>query len=106
MSEELTKYDSAPVATVPSTEKRDSLKSMLDEPSIRKRFEDVLGKKAAGFMSSILSAVATNPKLREAEHMSVIQAAAIAASLDLPINPSLGFAHIVPYGGKAQFQLG
>jgi recombination protein RecT len=38
--------------------------------------------------------------------MSVITSAMIAASMDLPINPSLGFAHIVPYGGVAQFQIG
>jgi recombination protein RecT len=53
-----------------------------------------------------VSAVSTNPKLKEADQMSVIQAAAIAASLDLPINPSLGFAHIVPFKGNAQFMLG
>jgi recombination protein RecT len=104
MSEELATYN-APIATVPQS-RPPSLKSLLDEDSVRKRFEDVLGKKAPGFISSILSAVSSNKKLREANHMSVIQAAAIAASLDLPINPSLGFAHIVPYGGQAQFQLG
>jgi len=38
--------------------------------------------------------------------MSVVAAAAVAASLDLPINPSLSFAHIVPYSGRAQFQMG
>jgi len=100
-----TPYNDAPIATVPD-ENRNSLKGMLDSPAIRKRFEDVLGKKAAGFISSIISAVSTNPKLREADYMSVIQAAAVAASLDLPINPSLGFAHIVPFKGKAQFMLG
>jgi recombination protein RecT len=44
--------------------------------------------------------------------MTIISAAAVAASLDLPVNPSLGFAHIVPYKDNkegrviAQFQLG
>lgn len=38
--------------------------------------------------------------------MSVITAAMVAATLDLPINQSLGFAHIVPYKGKASFQIG
>jgi recombination protein RecT len=78
----------------------------LNRDEIRKRFEQVLGKKAAGFMSSIISAVNTNDELRKADPMTIIAAAAVAASLDLPINPSLGFAHIVPYGGKAQFQMG
>lgn len=107
MTEENAVYNpmsQAPVATVP--EKRVTVKSLLEEGSIRKRFEDVLGKKAPGFISSIISAVSANKKLLEADPMSVVQAAAVAASLDLPVNPSLGFAHIVPYGGQAQFQAG
>ena len=83
-----------------------SLDSLLKSDSINKRFNDMLGKKAPGFVSSILSAVSSNPKLKEADPMSVVAAAAIAATLDLPINPNLGFAHIVPYSGKAQFQMG
>ncbi len=97
-------------ANLPSTEKRDSLQGLLKQDSVKKRFEDVLGKKAAGFMSSIISATNANTMLSKAEPMSIIRAAAIAAALDLPINPSLGFSHIVPYkkDGEpiAQFQMG
>lgn len=83
-----------------------TLSSLLRTDTIRRKFEEVLGKKAPGFMSSILSAVAANKALQTSDPMSVISAAAIAASLDLPINSSLGFAHIVPYSGVAQFQIG
>ena len=83
-----------------------SLGALLKSDSINKRFSDMLGKKAPGFLSSILSAVSSNLKLKEADPMSVVAAAAIAATLDLPINSNLGFAHIVPYSGKAQFQMG
>lgn len=86
--------------------KTPTLEGLLNGDSIRQRFSDMLGKKSAGFISSIISAVNTNDKLKEADPMSVISAAAIAATLDLPINQNLGFAHIVPYGGKAQFQMG
>lgn len=82
------------------------LSSLLQQDSIRSKFEQVLGKNAAGFISSIISAVSTNPALAKAEPMSIISSAAIAASLNLPINPSLGFAYIVPYGTQAQFQIG
>ena len=78
-------------------EVKNSLPALLGSANIKKKFEDILGKKAAGFMSSILSAVNLNPELKNADPLSVISAAAIAASLDLPINPSLGFAYIVPY---------
>lgn len=83
-----------------------TLAAMLQTKTVKMRFEEVLGKRAAGFMSSIISATSLNKQLATADPLSVISAAAIAASLDLPINPSLGFAHIVPYKDKAQFQMG
>ena len=83
-----------------------TLKALLQSTDVRGRFEDMLGKKAAGFISSILSAVSLNKALATADPKTVLSAAAIAASLDLPINGNLGFAYIVPYKGQAQFQAG
>ena len=91
---------------LPATKQKDAISALLNQDAVRARFEQVLGKKAAGFMSSIISAVNSNNELKKADPMTVVSAAAVAASLDLPINPSLGFAHIVPYGGNAQFQMG
>lgn len=82
------------------------VKSLLATPSVKSRFEEVLGSKSAAFISSIVSAVSSNKKLATCDPMSVIASAAVAASMDLPINASLGFAHIVPYGQTAQFQMG
>lgn len=82
------------------------LSSILASPQIKSRFDEVLGKKAPSFVSSILTAVNGNKALQEANPMTVVSSAMIAASLDLPINASLGFAHIVPYGKDAQFQIG
>lgn len=88
-----------------------AIKSYLANPAVKKKFEEILGKKAPGFISSIISAVTMNPRLAQCPPDSVVASAAIAASLDLPINPSLGMAHIVPYKNKdkvnvAQFQMG
>src|SRR3989304_6236423 len=87
-------------------EKGITLESLLESENYKMRFREMLGQKEAGFMSSIITAVNTTPALKKADPPSFVAAAAIAASLDLPINPSLGFAHIVPYAGKAQFQMG
>lgn len=84
----------------------DRLGTLVNRVDIRKKFEDMLGKKAPAFMSSILSLTNANAALKASDPMSIISSAAIAATLDLPINPSLGFAHIVPYSGVAQFQMG
>lgn len=83
-----------------------TLKGMLESPEYKKKFEKMLGKKAAGFMSSIIAVTNNNNYLIKADPATVIGAAAQAAMLDLPINQSLGFAYIVPYKGAAQFQLG
>ena len=83
-----------------------TLKGMLGSEAVKKRFNELLGKKAPGFISSLLSVVNNNKLLAKADPVTVISAGAMAAALDLPINQNLGFAYIVPYGGQAQFQMG
>lgn len=83
-----------------------TITSILSGESVKKRFEEIMGKKANGFMSSIISATKASPKLSQCEPDSIISSAVIAAILDLPIQSNLGFAHIVPYGNKATFQMG
>ena len=92
--------------TITAAKEAKTLKGMLESPAYKKKFEEMLGKKAAGFMSSIIAVTNNNNYLMKAEPATVIGAAAQAAMLDLPINQSLGFAYIVPYKGQAQFQLG
>lgn len=85
------------------------LKGLLSAESTKKRFFEILGNKSAGFISSVINVVNGNPALQEANPNTVLMSAAIAATLDLPINPNLGFAAIVPYKEKgqavAQFQM-
>lgn len=92
-----------------------TVKSLFAQDSIKKRFQELLGSKMQGFVTSVLQCVASNDLLSKAEPHSVLHAAAVAATLDLPLNNSLGMAYIVPYnvkqegGGKkvmAQFQMG
>ena len=83
-----------------------TLKSMLGNDNVKARFQEILGKKAPAFISSILSVANSNTLLQKADPKTVMNSAVIAATLDLPINPNLGFAYIVPFGGQAQFQLG
>ena len=92
--------------TITAAKEAKTLKGMLEMPAYKNKFNEMLGKKAAGFMSSIIAVTNNNKYLAKANPASVIGAAAQAAMLDLPINQSLGFAYIVPYGNEAQFQLG
>lgn len=77
----------------------------LSSDRIKKKFEDMLGKKAPGFLASISSVVANNALLQKADVGSITLAAAQAAALDLPINPNIGYAAIVPYKGAATLQI-
>lgn len=81
------------------------LKTLLGRDEVKNRFQEIMGKKAPGFISSILSLTNGNAQLQKAEPHSILNAAVVAATLDLPINPNLGFAAIVPYKNTAQFQL-
>ncbi|MCI6407294.1 recombinase RecT [Veillonella caviae] len=89
-----------------------TLQSMVTSAGIRERFNDVLGKKAPAFISSLISVANNSDMLAKADPTTVITAGIMAATLDLPINQNLGFAYIVPfYNGKkriteAQFQMG
>jgi recombination protein RecT len=87
-------------------QKAPTVNSLLSLPEYKNRFVDILKDRAPQFISSIINV----SRGLEAEPKSIIMAAAVAATLDLPIDKNLGFAWIVPYkeDGKkvAQFQMG
>lgn len=85
------------------------LKQTLNAPSVKAKFEEMLGKRAPQFMTSITSVVHNNALLQKAEVNSIVMGSAIAASMDLPLNPNLGYAALVPFNSKdgcfAQLQI-
>lgn len=75
----------------------------LDQDGMRKRFEELLGKRTPQFVSALVSLLNGTPQLMEAfknAPITVIQSALKAASYDLPIDPALGYAYIVPFKNK------
>lgn len=76
------------------------LKNTLKAPSVEAKFKEMLGKRAPQFMTSITSVVANNALLQKADVNSIIMGAATAASMDLPLNPNLGYAALVPFNSK------
>lgn len=80
---------------------------VLEKDGNKKRLVSILGeKKAELFIASLMSVVNDDTLLKKADPRSIISAAMIAATLNLPITPNLGFAYILPYGSQAQFQMG
>jgi recombination protein RecT len=58
------------------------------------------------FASSVISIATGNPLLKRAEPLTIVGAAMQAAMMGLQVVPTLGQCYIIPYGNKAQFQIG
>ena len=91
-----------------ATQQPQSLQALMSNAGVMAKLNSVLGneKKAAAFASSVISVANGNSLLRNANPMTVLGSAMVAATLDLSVVPTLGMAYIVPYKGQASFQLG
>ena len=96
----------APNNNITKNTQKFSLNNLLNSENVKKRATEILGARAPQFLASILQVTKDNNYLSKADPNSVLQAAMVAATLDLPINNNLGFAYIVPYKNDAQFQMG
>lgn len=93
----------------------ETIKSLMSATSVKSKFTEVLGENAPAFITSVIQITQASPMFEKADPMSVMTAAMVAATLNLPINNNLGFAYIVPYNARqkdgsfktvAQFQMG
>lgn len=89
-----------------------TLQAFLRSGEVQNRIDAALRDRAQQFTTSMMSAVNQNVMLQDCEPWSVLTAGITAASMDLPVEPGLGYAYIIPYWDnknkirKAQFQLG
>ena len=87
--------------------------SYMTSNVVQKRVNELIGdeKRGARFISSIVSAVNTNPQLKECDNASILSGALLGESLNLSPSPQLGNFYLVPFKDKdrgqvATFQLG
>ena len=84
----------------------------ITSPATQKYLTELLHVRKGQFVSNLTALVANNANLQECEPYTLMFAALKATALSLPIEPSLGMAHVIPYKNKkrgvteAQFQLG
>lgn len=89
-----------------------TLRELFNDPIIKTKVEQLIGKNSATFATSVMQIANSNALLRTAEPSSVFNAACMAATLNLPLQNGLGFAYIVPFKNnkdrkvEAQFQIG
>lgn len=89
-----------------------TLRELFNDPIIKTKVEQLIGKNSATFATSVIQITNSNAMLRTAEPTSIFNAACMAATLNLPLQNGLGFAYIVPFKNnkerkvEAQFQIG
>lgn len=89
-----------------------TLSQFLAMPSPSKAITEALGERKHQFIASMVALAKRDPKLNECTKESLLGCGLAAASLDLPLNQSLGFAYAIPFKNKeleileAQFQIG
>lgn len=89
-----------------------TLRELFNDPIIKTKVEQLIGKNSATFATSVMQIANSNALLRTADPSSVFNAACMAATLNLPLQNGLGFAYIVPFKNnkerkvEAQFQIG
>lgn len=76
------------------------MQNMLSKASVQKQFEQALGAKAGGFITSVLSLYSSDTQLAQCEAGQVIACCLKAAQLDLPIEKQLGFAYVIPFKNR------
>ena len=91
---------------------KQGINAYLQSEAVKKNVVSVVGEKdAQRFISSVVSAVQTNPQLSECTNQSILSAALLGQSLNLPQSPQIGMFYFVPYEDKkkgvkeAQFQI-
>ena len=83
-----------------------SVRDLVQQDNIKARLKEIMQDRAPQFAAALVQLVNQSKQLQKCDPHSVIGCALTAAALDLSIDPNLGEAHIVPYGDKAQFQIG
>ena len=93
--------------------KKQGIAGYLSSEAVKANIMSVIGEKdAQKFISSVVSAVQTNPDLAECTNSSILSAALLGHSLKLPQSPQLSFFYLVPFKNskkgvkEAIFQIG
>ena len=95
------------------SKQRLGITAYLTQDAVKNQINSVVGSKdGAKFVTSIVSAVNTNPALAECTNTSILSGALLGHSLNLSPSPQLGQYYLVPFKNnkagvtEAQFQLG
>lgn len=88
----------------------DAFNRLIQSQGMQNYLNSTLHDKRDAFVANVTALVGSSPMLQMCEPSAVIMTAVKATALNLPLDPNLGFAYVIPYqtGGQPmpQFQLG
>ena len=82
------------------------MKNIVQNENTMRILKDSLQDNAGAFAASVIELYGTDKLLQQCDPKAVWAEALKAVSLKLPIVKDLGLAYIIPYKGKATFQIG
>ena len=86
--------------------KKQGIASFLAQEAVKANVESVVGvKDSQRFISSVVSAVQTNTQLAECTNASILSAALLGHSLNLPQSPQIGMFYMVPFKNKKKVKV-
>ncbi len=89
-----------------SIAKIDAFKAVLNSQQVRAQLNNSLHKNAGAFMSSMIDLYSGDRTLQNCDPQAVAMECLKAASLNLPLVKSLGFAYVVPFKNVPTFVVG
>lgn len=99
--------------TVTKSARAVTFSTFMSSDAVKQKVNEMIGgKDGQGFMTTIISAVSTNPNLAKCEHSTILSAALQGEALKLSPSNQLGHYYLVPYDDNknhrivAQFQMG
>lgn len=77
---------------------QETFSAFLNKDTVKNKINQMVGgKNGTRFISSIISAVATNPALATCEHSTILSAALLGEGLNLSPSPQLGQFYMLPF---------
>ena len=99
--------------TVTKSARAVTFSTFMSSDAVKQKVNEIIGgKDGQRFMTTIISAVSTNPNLAKCEHSTILSAALQGEALKLSPSNQLGHYYLVPYDDNknhrmvAQFQMG
>lgn len=90
----------------PAQVQKRTVAQFVNIPATQKFLEDNLQEKKGEFVSNLISLVESDTNLSKCDPKDLMMCAMNATALNLPLNKNLGFAYVIPYGDRPQFQIG